>query len=213
MKKILMILLGVIMVFGCIGLTACGGSGDEQQTEATTEDVSEETAAPTMFWGGYGYMGDDPVEGAVYEYMVTTVAKENYDVDDDTISIPMVCIVDRVTNDDGTVDVTGDFQVYNYKVDGDTLMTQSGGDHPGKMHLIPDGEYYKVESFEPVADGGEFEASAKEIFGDKYDQFMKVYSDDTAKNDLRTEAIKNYVQATDLQVTQYQDEGWPAVEL
>ena len=214
MKKILVFLLGAVMVMGCIGLTACGGSSDEENAaeEATTEDISEETAARTMFYGGFGYMGDDPVTGAVYEYMATVVSQD-YEPGEDLASIPVVCIVDKVVNEDGTVDVLGNFQIYNYKIEGDTLETESGGTHPGKMHLVPDGDYYKVESFDQVADGGDFEASAKEIFGDQYDAFMKVYSDDTKMEELRAQAIKDYVQATGIEVTQYQDYGWDPVKL
>lgn len=216
MKKKLMIMLGMIMVIACIGLTACGSSESEEQatepeTEAT-EAVQEETAAPTMFWGGYGYMGEDPAEGAVYEYAATKLVK-GYDVEEGMVSIPVVCIVDRVDNEDGSVDVYGEFEIFNYTVEGDTLVCQSGGSHPGKMHLVKDGDQYKVEKFEPVGDGSEFDTTAKEIFGDKYDAFMKVYSDDKAKDAARTETIKNYVQATGLEVTQYQDYGWPAVKL
>ena len=218
MKKHLMILLGMIMIVACLGLTACGGSDEEAQTEETTA-VEEETAAPeeetaarTMFWGGYSYKGDDPVEGAAYEYMATEVAKQ-YEPEEGIVSIPVVCIVDKVENEDGSVDVSGQFEIYNYRIEGDTLKTQSGGSHPGKMHLVPDGEYYKVESFEAVGDGSEFEPTAKKIFGDKYEEFMKVSSDDNKMNELRKEAVANYVQATNIDVTQYQDEGWDPVKL
>lgn len=180
--------------------------------ERKTDDESEEAAVPTRFYGGYGYMGDDPVEGAVYEY-AATVLPEQYEVDKETISIPVVCIVDKVENEDGSVDVAGEYQVYNYKVDGDTLKTQSGGSHPGKIHLVKDGEFYKADGFEAVEDGGGFEESAKKIFGDKYEEFIKVESDDKKKEALRKEAIENYVQATGLKVTQYQDEGWDPVKL
>lgn len=214
MKKKLIILLSMLMVVWCIGLTACG-SGEAEEQEAT-EAVEEETAAPTVFWGGYGYMGEDPVEGAVYEY-VATVIPQDYGVEDGMISIPVVKIVDRVENEDGSVDVAGEFEVYNYTVEGDTLVCQSGGSHPGKMHLVKDedsqaGEY-KVESFDPVGDGSEFEPTAKAIFGDKYDEFIKVSSDDEAMAALRTEIIANYVQATGLAVTQYQDYGWDPVPI
>ncbi|MGX8774153.1 MAG: hypothetical protein ACSW8G_03755 [Bacillota bacterium] len=208
MKKILLLLISVIFVLGCVGLTACSGSDEEAQSE----DVQEETAAETLFYGGFGYMGDDPIVGAAYEYAATELPK-GYDVEEGMISIPVVDIVDTVKNDDGTVDVAGVFEIYNYKVDGTTLMTESGGSHPGKIHMVPDGDYYKAESFEAVADGSEFDESAKAIFGDSYDAFIKVYSDDEALAKLRTESIQNYVQATGMDITQYQDYGWDPVEL
>lgn len=214
MKKFAVILLGMIMVVACISLTSCGGSKTEEAAEEVSEEsTQEEAAVRTRFYGGYGYMGDDPVEGAVYEYMATVIPKEYYDIQDKMVSIPVVAIVDRTENEDGSVDVTGEFQVYNYTVEGDTLMTQSGGSHPGKMHLVPDGDFYKAESFEQVSDGSEFDTTAKEIFGDRYDEFIRIRSDDDAMNALRTEAVAAYVTATGLEVTKYQDYGWDPVEL
>ena len=185
---------------------------EKDNGESEEPEESEEAAEPTRFYGGYGYMGDDPVEGAVYEY-VATVFPEQYDVEKDMVSIPVVCIVDKVENEDGTVDVAGAYQIYNYTVDGDTLKMQSGGSHPGKIHLVKDGEFYKGESFEAVEDGSDFDSSAKKIFGDKYEEFIKVNSDDQKMEELRKEAIQNYVQATGLKVTQYQDEGSDPVKL
>ena len=183
----------------------------EKQSEGTSTEENTEAAEETKFWGGYGYMGEDPVEGAVYEYMATEIAKQ-YEPEEGVVSIPAVYIIDRVDNEDGSVDVIGEFEIYNYTVEGDTLKMQSGGSHPGKMHLVKDGDYYKVESFEQVGDGSEFEPTAKKIFGDKYDEFMKVSSDDETMNAARTEAVANYVKATGLEVTKYQDEGWDPVE-
>ncbi len=204
MKKIISLVLIAVLALSATMLVSC-----ERPSE---EGESEEAAEPTRFYGGYGYMGDDPVEGAVYEY-AATVLPEQYNVDKDTISIPVVCIVDKVENEDGTVDVAGEFQVYNYTVDGDTLKMQSGGSHPGKIHLVKDGEFYKADGFDAVEDGGGFESSAKEIFGDKYEEFIKVSSDDEKIDALRKEAVQNYVQATGLEVTQYQDEGSDPVKL
>ena len=64
-----------------------------------------------------------------------------------------------------------------------------------------------------VADGGNFESSAKEIFGDKYDAFMKVNSDSEAREKLRAETIANFVKANSLNFTKYQDEGWDPVDI
>ena len=63
----------------------------------------------------------------------------------------------------------------------------------------------------PVGDGSEFEPTAKKIFGDKYDEFMKVNSDDETMDNLRSETVANYVMATGIDVTQYQDYGWDPV--
>ena len=89
----------------------------------------------------------------------------------------------------------------------------SGGNYPGVMHLTKDGDGYAVTSFDVVADGSDFEASAKELFGDSYDDFMAVYSDDEARAELRKTTVSDYVSMNDLEVTQYQDYGWDPIEL
>ena len=210
MRKKLMILLGMITVIACIGLTACGGSDSEAEEPATEP---EETVEVESIDGSvYGYTGENPVEATVYEYVATTVA-QGFDVEEGMVSIPTVTIIDRVENEDGSVDVTGDFWVDNYTIEGDTLMNQSGGNFPGKMHVVKDGDSYKVESFEQVGDGSEFEPTAKAIFGDSYDKFMKINSDSDAREALRAETVATFVKANGLEVTKYQDYGWDPVEL
>lgn len=212
MKKKLMILLGIITVIACIGLTACGGSDTEAEEPATEPEAEETVEVESIDGSIYGYTGEDAVEATVYEYVATELAAD-YDVKEGMVSIPTVMIIDKVENEDGSVDVLGDFWVENYTIEGDTLVCQSGGNHPGKMHVVKDGDAYKVESFEPVGDGDQFEPTAKAIFGDKYDAFMKFNSDNEAREALRAETVANFVTANGLEVTKYQDYGWDPVEL
>ena len=81
------------------------------------------------------------------------------------------------------------------------------------FHLKKDGENYTVDHFDVVADGAGFDASAHELFGEYYEDFMKVYSDSDARDELRKITVTDYVYYNDLPVTQYQDEGWDPVEL
>ena len=173
-------------------------------------DESGAAAADTVDGDAYGYAGDDPVELACYKYMVETVGKD-YDAAD--VSIPVVNIIHEDFTPEDEVLVYGDFWINNYKVEGDTLKCVSGGNHPGVMHVAKDGDTCKVTSFDQVADGGEFDSSAKEIFGDNYDAFMKIYSDSDAIEKERAKVLADYVKANGLDVTKYQDEGWDPVEL
>ena len=214
MKKKLMILLGVITVIACIGLTACGGNDTEAEEPAAEPEAEAEEFVEVESIDGsiYGYAGEDAVEATVYEYVATEFAG-NFDVEDGMVSIPTVTIIDKIENEDGSVDVLGDFWIDNYTVEGDTLVNQSGGDFPGKMHVVKDGDAYKVESFEAVGDGDQFEPTAKAIFGDKYDAFMKVNGDSEAREALRAETVATFVKANGLEVTKYQEYGWDPVEL
>ena len=48
-------------------------------------------------------------------------------------------------------------------------------------------------------------------FGDRFDAFMALYSDDAAKKAARAESILDYAEAHGLDIYCYQDFGWPAV--
>ena len=244
MKITKTLFISAAVAFALFAFGACGDTDDVDdttaapETTAATEAATEATepASAVGGYGNYGYAGDDPVEAEVYQYMIDEIADNYYGADDDNgiISIPVVKVVDRVDNADGSSDVAGVFQIYNYKVEGDTLKCVSGGSHPGKMHIVKDVDEdgdddndaddayendaddkndYEVTKFDQVADGGQFDSSAREIFGDKYEDFSKANSDDKDLEKLRADGIAVYVKATGIAVTKYQDEGWDPVDI
>jgi hypothetical protein len=97
---------------------------------------------------------------------------------------------------------------------GDTLKTVSGGDHPGKMCLKKNekGEF-EVISFEQVEDGSNNLQSAKRIFGEMYEAFHSINSDQETREQVRAIFIAKYVKDNKLPVKFYQDFGWPAREI
>lgn len=120
--------------------------------------------------------------------------------------------VDEANQDD--IQVLGDFWVMNYNVVGDTLMTVSGGSHPGKMHVKRSADgHFTVTSFEPVLDGSEFLPSARRIFGNQFDEFQAAYSNEKAREEARKEGIAAYVTTHEIPVKVYKDYGWPAVQI
>ena len=132
--------------------------------------------------------------------------------------IPCATVVacDQWTTDSvvDSVVVLGDFWVFNFNVVGDTLKTVSGGDHPGKMCLKKNekGEF-EVISFEQVEDGSNNLQSAKRIFGEMYEAFHSINSDQETREQVRAIFIAKYVKDNKLPVKYYQDYGWPAREI
>ena len=123
-----------------------------------------------------------------------------------------IIAVDESNPDD--IQVWGDFWVDNFNVVGDTLMAVSGGSHPGKMHVIKASEgHLTVTAFEAVGDGSSFTPTAKAIFGDRFDEFQKVNSDNVGREEARKSAIAAHVFKNNLPVKVYKDYGWPAVEI
>ena len=210
MKRIFAILLSLMMMLSMAMLAGCSGGSESDDAEAPAAEETAETAEDAVEDGAeYGYAGTDPVDAAVYDYLGDELS-ENYD--DADANIPVVTVIDVEEQDSETL-VWGDFWIINYNIEGDTLKMVSGGAYPGVMHLVKDGDEYEVKSMDVVADGSNYEESAREIFGDKYDSFIKVSSDNEQREETRAEIIANYVKARGLSVTKYQDEGWDPVEL
>ena len=156
----------------------------------------------------YGYGGDDPIEAACYAYMAETVSK---DYEAAEYSIPTVNIVHEDLTQEDEYLVYGDFWIENYNGDDDVLKCVSGGNYPGCMHVSKDD--YTVTAFDVVADGGNFDASAKEIFGENYDSFVTEHGDDESNKERRKVTVSDYVNLNNLGFKYYQDEGWDPVEL
>ena len=205
MKRRLLAILLMLTLAVTFSFTAYGS--DEEAPAAEPEETAEEAVEPEVDATKYGYGGTNPVEAAVYQYMVEEVSK-SYDKTD--VSIPTVSIVHVDYAPEDEILVYGDFWIDNYNIKGDTLRDISGGNYPGVIHLSKD---YVVTAFDQVADGGDFDASAKELFGDYYDDFIAVYNDSDARAELRRATVTDYVHFNGLDVKKYKDKGWPAVEL
>lgn len=160
----------------------------------------------------YGYMGQDPVECAVWKYLAEDIASM-YDKPDGAVSVPVVTIIKTENDEDGETNIYGDFWVYNYTIDGDTLTFVSGGAHPGKMEVKKVGDEYKVTDFDAVEDGSAFETTAKDIFEEDYEKFMTVEADDKAREELRLKGLADYVKTNGLSVTQVKDYDAEPVKL
>ena len=215
-KMFAAVLVTVLTVAFCLaGCSKTETSPAWEPGEASTEemiagDIDDTSDTPVSPGAAYGYSGDDPVELAVYKYMAEEKSKD-YEKADASIPIVQIFHVDY-TNEDEVL-VYGDFWINNYHIEGDTLKCVSGGNYPGVMHLTKDGDSYVVSKMDVPEDGEGFDASAKKIFGEHYDDFMKVYSDDKAREDLRRITVSDYVNLNGLSVTKYQDTGWDPVEL
>ena len=111
------------------------------------------------------------------------------------------------------IKVWGDWWIFNYNIVGDTLKCVSGGSHPGMFHLEKDGDAYKVLAFDQVENGSRNLPSAKRIFGDSYEDFHAINSNQETRDSVRLAMTAQYVQEHKLPVTMLQDFGWPAVPL
>ncbi len=179
-------------------------------TAGATDTSSVDSTPMSGSLPAYVYPGPEQFYSVLYDYIIERFSSHYEKAD---VSIPLPNILDIDESDKSDIKVYGDFLLYNYNLRDKTLDTASGGSYPGCIHMVSSDSGYEVEYMELVGDGAEFEPTAKQIFGDKYDAFIELIRDDDSSNELRAQIIANYVAANNLDITQYQDYGWEPVTL
>lgn len=187
-------------------------SSDSLFSEVSSEGFSAEDAikGKKSSLPAYEYPGPEQFYSVLYKYIIDNFGKQ-YLPGDVCIPCPIIVAEDDSNKDDMLL--YGNFEVYNYTLSGDTLMTVSGGSHPGCIHYKMGDNGYEITGFDQVADGSDYDSTAKEIFGDKYDAFIKASSDNKAKEEVRAQIISNYAAANNLSITGFQDYGWEKIAL
>ena len=202
MKKTIILMMAAI--FLCSGMTCMNASQSNSKAEAPiTREESDKAFMAQIEKNAEFYA---VLNGYLAEKIGSQYAPGE-------LCIPCPTVVASVPQEDGTQRVLGDFWVFNYNVVGDTLKTVSGGSHPGAMILKKTDKGYEVISFEQVEDGSNNLASAKRIFGDMYEAFHSINSDEETREQVRSLFIAKYVKDNKLPVKFYQDFGWPAREI
>ncbi|MCR4740538.1 MAG: hypothetical protein K5886_09825 [Lachnospiraceae bacterium] len=175
-------------------------------TDAKKADGEKKASLPP-----FEYTGPELFFSTICDYIVDEFGDE-YSEGDVTIPCPVIIAVDGTDDPDKYRFVAyGNFEVYNYKKNGDILECVSGGSHPGALYVqdVPGG--YEVVEMDPVLDGSEYDSSAKRIFGDRYNEFINLSEE--RREDVRGQLIAAYVEYNGLDITAYQDFGWDPVEL
>ena len=198
MKKTTLWMLAAAILICGVSMVSCGNKNAKEEAKEETTQVEQVVSDAEL------------CKAAVNDYLVNVIGK-NYAEAEYCIPSPFVISTNEGNKDD--VLIWGDFWVFNYDISGDTLKTVSGGSHPGLMHLKKTDNGFEVTNFEVVEDGEGNLESAKRIFGDNYDAFWEVNSNQEKREDIRLHFIADYVKEHNLPVKMVQDYGWPAVEL
>jgi hypothetical protein len=127
--------------------------------------------------------------------------------------VPIHSIVRVDERDAEDIKVWGDFWVFNYNLVGDTLECVSGGSHPGLLHIRQTENGFEVTAFDQVEDGSRYLPTAKKIFGDKFNAFKIINSDEKNRERLRAEGLATYVKNNGIAATKYKDYGWPEKQI
>jgi len=152
---------------------------------------------------------EQAMRGAICDYLVKEIGSQ---YSQGELCIPVLMIVAEEDCETEIAFVWGDFWVFNYRIAGDTLKTVSGGNHAGRMTISQDNTMY-VSAFLQTEDGAGNEASAKRIFGNHYDVYQNMHSNENVREAVRKEQLKEYIRQHNLNIRYYQDNGWKAVEI
>ncbi|MBO4482801.1 MAG: hypothetical protein J5735_03205 [Prevotella sp.] len=147
---------------------------------------------------------------AIDRYLAEQIGSQ-YGKGEHCVPIHSIVRVDERNAED--ILVWGDFWIFNYNQVGDTLKCVSGGNHSGLMHICQTDNGYKVTAFDQVEDGARNLPTAKKIFGDKFDAYQAINSDEKKREELRADVLASYVKKHNLNVSMYQDYGWSAKKL
>jgi len=186
---------------GLLTISACGNRQTQKAESPAADSIQvdsiEQEEETTYF-------------PAIHRYLVDSISSQ-YAEADIRVPLPTVVAVDESNGED--IKVWGEFWVMNFNQAGDTLKMVSGGSHAGLMHIRQTEKGFEVTGFEQVGDGSLFVKTAKQIFGDKYDAFVAVYSDHEKRNRHHEQLLSEYVKKHHLTATMYQDNGQDAKPL
>lgn len=153
---------------------------------------------------------EQALRDAISDYLVKEIGAQYRQ---GQLCIPTLMIVSAEETGTDQARVWGDFWIWWYNQEGDTLMTVSGGNHSGVMTVISQNGALKVISFEQTVDGAGNDASARRIFGSHYDIYQNMHSNQDVREAVRREQLSEYVKSRNLKINYYKDFGWDAVKL
>ena len=185
----------IVALVGLLALASACKGDKENKTDSTAEEMD-------------AINGQLQTVGAAIDSFLVDSIGQAYGTGRYCIPYSLIVEIDESNPDD--ILAWGSYKVYNYDLSGDTLKTVSGGHHPGLMHVRRVGGNYEVLAFDPVGDGASFTPTAKKIFGERYDAFVKVCGNDSLDNATREKTLADFVLRNRVPASLYQDFGWPA---
>lgn len=156
------------------------------------------------------YTGEDPYFDAILDYMRKT---EGESFDPSQVMIPAFILLEEDASDPEDIKVWGNFWIFNYDLEGTTLMMQSGGEAPGLIHLKKTDDGYEVTSMDRVGDGSNYDPDIERIFGVKKELLDAIRYDHDDLDTVRADYIRMYSEESGIEITAFQDYGWDPVPI
>ena len=176
--------------------------------DESLEEGEEEIELYEQGYPAYSHeLEEDPYYGVICDYLLDTYG-EYFEEED--ISLPYVYDFAFNESDPEDIVVWGNYQLYNYALRGTTLMTRSGGDFTGAVHLKEEGDGFVVTSMDLLEDGAGYAQSEEEIFGitdELWDSYLQSRTEE-AELAVITDTIRWYSEDTGIPIEAFEDYGW-----
>ena len=166
------------------------------------QDKSEDNDYLKFFQYGkiYAGRGADRVLTAVYNYLSFRRMGDN---DYNTVTIPYVHIIKTDDSDPKEVLVYGDYYLFDFEKQEDTLVAVSGSHCPGIVHLKKFSEDAAMDYAGQSMDEAFTDEDAEKILGEYYNEYIAVTSDKEQFEKEYAQLIADYVKYNSLEVTKY----------
>ena len=188
-------------------------SGEEYQFTADDTDYTADIGdllPMYQYQSIYAYDGFDNLWAAAYNYLSFDVEELS---DLEHVLIPYVNIVDVDDSDPEDVLVYGDYYLWEFEQIDDTLCAVSSSHIPGIIHMTQIGEGDVADYYGNSMDQGLTDDEVEELFGEYYEHYLTITSDDDAWRSGMATIIADYVKANSLSITKYQLDGDSALDL
>lgn len=165
----------------------------------------------------YTYTGEDPIEGAVADWLASDELASRYLTVPGSAAIPCPILHRTEKLDDTHVQVYGTFWILNYVQRGNLLYAISGGEDPAVLTLEQADGAWRVTALEEAGDGEDYTADIQRFAQgdpDLESRYFAAADLGAPENQaIRTRYIRAYVEANQLNITAYQDFGWDPIPL
>jgi len=147
---------------------------------------------------------EQAVRDAISDYLVKEIGVHYLQGE---LCIPTLMMVAEEETDSAQARVWGDFWILWYNIAGDTLVNVSGGNHSGYMTLLNEDGALRVTAFEQTEDGARNDVSARRIFGQHYDIYQNMHSNQAVRDAVIKEQLQEYISRHRLPIRYYQEGG------
>ncbi len=205
--EILTIVLSAVMLAGC---SVTGEKAELLTDDGILEGQKEYSAADSSEEAEKSLSLSNDLKGAV---CAALISQFNSEYSEDGYVIPEFHILDVNEESSEDIMVWGDFWLYAYRLEGDTLISVTGESVSGCMHLQEKDGAYQCREIDIPEVGRTREKTEQDIFETCYQNLLDWRNNYEEQEKNRAQLIADYAAAFGISAEKYSDQGWKSAEL